>query len=689
MVKSVFPAAVEHRKRRPRSDCVRDIEAGPVTHGCSLCLAEKETAHRMKAGLELWAKSLRNNPGLSKLLARSCPSEKPEDRLLHVGSGRDDGFRVVHQADIKVWQNVVKRLSTLDKGKYSSASQLQAYVESLAFPTNNPAPDGLKIRLVGRLVGSFQCLRCKDHGLAVAGSMFSRCGNSDQQGGYELGQWIELLSDDEYRDYTKSLAQLLLLLQPDAADWVVDGHCLLDEQACHEYIHDTVGYYHPRIRVHVDNGTQPGSSSVFSLGKRAKRYILSPPVCTHLTCSEGPGLASDPPRGVSIACERTPAQEPTKVVGTAANDPITIESDTEQTKVSPATYNLRVLQYDCSASLPEALRSLPSVSSGIGTPPTGSTRPVRRSTRKRKLHFPSGCFVREDTLRVGPEHNVAALRLLLYETCETALTGTDLTFALATTRGNEYKYEYVDVTTEPTDTALKEVLDGARQKFGINEPIPGTCPFKNVVLLYQKGNIPTSNIDHESVMDALLNDANLEHSIPTQYGNKTKKHRRTRQSERGFRGTLLQSSNRDSTTKIVEMDSVEGCERTPVHTDRAEVKSLAKYKSVGAGGANAPIAEELPGSSTIHTPTAIDSILLNVDEEKFSGHLVAHSDLFAKVCVSLRTIVDQPVNLAHLHRAVTWVLEAHPGENNDEILLDAALAKYLDSGGSKSSHQLM
>jgi hypothetical protein len=219
------------------------------------------------------------------------------------------------------------------------------------------------------------------------------------------------------------------------------------------------------------------------------------------------------------------------------NDPIVIDFDSDP----EGEKKVRVFEYKANSELDEALSSL---RTAAGLTPGNDTDAlggfVRRSTRKRKTRYPVGCIVGEKTVEVGNHHNVAALRLLLFQNCEIPISS-QISVAVDSETLDLPVGRQMDFSCNG-----KSLVEIVKELRGITEESgkPNSDESDEYFVLYRDEREDSKEIE-ASIMDSLLEAANLDQSNKKSSNSKDK---RKRSSERGFRGTLLQSSSSSGAT---------------------------------------------------------------------------------------------------------------------------------------------
>jgi hypothetical protein len=415
-----------------------------------------------------------------------------------------------------------------------------------------------------------------------------------------------------------------------------------------------------------------------------------------------------------------PTKKPPKV-GSAAADPILVESDIEDFKSSePDLFSLRTFEVKQSTSLEDALSSLQAASAFPSESETSEVSFLRRSSRKRKSRYPSGNLLRENAVNVGLHHNMAALRLLLYEKCEVSLSGRRLTLVMSINDGKAH--QTFDINFESGQRHLQEVIDGMRGE-AEKKHDSNFEPSKDLLLLYQNEEGGGLQGLHETMMDSLLQMANLEPPDSSDQSANSKKRRRNRQSERGFQGTLLQSS-----AAVENSQNEEDVKEDQVKLDRSAVSDEEKVNAIAA---EEPVAKtrvilsdssddevlrspfskkprqaRLDASHVIASESKVivetessedgDQVsddraqtpISNISEDvvpkesppQESTELSSSDDQLRKVVFdTLLTIVDQPADKSNCWLATNWAIDSNSTEKSEAVLLDIALAKYIDN----------
>jgi hypothetical protein len=749
MLKKVFPEAIEHKKKRVLKNGAKGV-SNPDIDGCPECQAEKVSIDRLKIELENWAKETRENFELKGLLGGNRTVEREIE--VHNFTTAENGCRLVHRTDIQTWRKALSTLAGASKIKSTDTVLLKADVENIAFPSYHYVVLEFERQPVEKLVTSLRSLICREHRLVIKTAIFRDCADSgnEKNHSHQLSDCIAVLSDEEYRAYISSLAELLRILNSDTESHVMGSMgspvVIDDDKRFLNNIREITNSYHPAIRMCVAEQQRSADDIlVFSLHGSTKEFLLSPGVCDCETCMKEFAPLLHPPNvgdddkveSISIDSndEKSESRRKASKLGSAAADPILVESDIDDDRVSsPDTFALRAFEVECKSSLDDALSSLQTLSALPSESDSNEVNFLRRSTRKRKSRYPSGSLLREDTVKVGLHHNMAALRLLLYEKCEVALAGHKLILVMASKDGKPHKT--LEINFEWGQRRLQELVDEMKDPPDLKNDTKFE-PSKQLLLLYQKDDNGNARALHETVMDSLLTLANLEPPDSADQAGNSKKRKRNRPSERGFRGTLLQSSvapannqngndmkkqmssdasavSADAPAISADVSAVSDEEKDNVRSikEPAEKKRVvlsdsssddeilkspfSPKKLIGgqfddtaiANGSKVVVesdsSEDEDQNGSAQKP--ISKISQDVTPERYLDQdqemteICSPSDQLRKnVLDSLLAVVEQPADESNCWDSVIWAVESNPTEKSVAALLDIALAKYIDN----------
>lgn len=220
--------------------------------------------------------------------------------------------------------------------------------------------------------------------------------------------------------------------------------------------------------------------------------------------------------------------------------------DNEVMVVDPPSkiFDLRVFEAS-QGSTPEDIRQSLMLVSGTDQQPASVEHFLRRSSRKRKLRFPLGCFLDEETCRIDLSQNIASLRLSLLEKCSA---------------GSNFQLDhtvYLIITKSPKgetnaqiflqdDTTSFQQLDYAKNA----ETLKAVCE-NAVSASFSDAFDPTSSLTlvriaerEPTISPEISKEEILDHFISLAHGSsEQKKRKRATRTERGFNGTFLLSAD--------------------------------------------------------------------------------------------------------------------------------------------------
>jgi hypothetical protein len=556
-LKRIFPQAIEHKRKRShvQDDNDDDHDSVPAGDaGCVFCAREKRAFQQMKFRVENWAKETLENVELRNLSVSETPTSREGE--VHNFTNMANGCRLVHTADIQQWKKTASVLTNTSKFDAADCDALKSELEFMAFPNTHRVVLEFERQPVERLLASLRSLICREHHLVIHSAVFQNSPDStgmEQSDRRQLSRSITVLSDSEYREYIASLAELLRVLNDDDEGMAIGSirsPVVIDRERRHpkylQEVKQAVESYHPAIRLRdaETNNASPNEIS-FSLTSSDKVYLLSPKVCTCETCEKEFAPLLEPETYVdehrhNVAGEAS-KRSASSSKGCAAADPILVESDIEEPL--PDTFDLRVYEVTGSYVFDEvfeALRDIKAMPDAEPVMPVAESLFLRRSSRKRSTRFPVGPLLREDTVRIGLHHNMASLKLLLYEKCELPVSGSLILVVLL---DDKTPPETVEIAFGWGRRNVCDIVEEVKTKMGFTGPFDA---WTGLFLLYSKDSAGEGNDItglQESLMDSLLEMSNIGGSSPVASGKDSGKAKRHRPAERGFRGTLLQSSS--------------------------------------------------------------------------------------------------------------------------------------------------
>jgi hypothetical protein len=527
-------------------------------------------------------------------------------------------------------------------------------------------------------------LVCTEHQLPVEKRVLVSSDSADSR----LSPSVRVVPEAEYREYVTVLNAVarILLLSEGGRDINVfndyDTPLRASEELCSKF---GAFDWHPKIW-HSDSTALTPDSFVMGNERLFIRCKISPGVCSRVVCLDAlEKLSPTKHNGHTngpLAC------------GSAANNPIPIDVDGEETIGDQSTFPLPVFEAEPFATKDDILESL-SQYTGVSMLETDSS--LRRSSRRRKTRVPVGVLTSEETVRTDLGRNIAALRLSLLQDCQ---EGTPFTL--------NHKLMLV---VSPVDTRADADVTAAKQSkavvldFGMNEKtmmsicedalggdLAALVPKESLVVVRQDV-VEESAADYpkESLMDDFIYMSGVASSASTSSGKK----RRRGPVEKGFTGTFLSAGL--PVEKKVRSEEEEG----PISVDESEPSELSALVSVDMN-TKPPAKKEtlslwkVPLEKTpVHHAEKRETSSLEVKDGDVDGGSslfdqvgLEHVNLAQQVLLELSRDAtvdpDCPQDERWTKDAVAWAVREKPQlRSNVGKLVKAALHKYVEYSQSK------
>ena len=682
-IKEVFPNAIEHKilmytvdgvVRKPNID----------DDGCLHCRMDKDAIMNLTSDIERWAKETKGNFALKNLLDGKKISVG--EIAIHNFDSAQSNCRLVHRDDITNFCKSVRLLVRLSKLRMSEYSELKNYVEKIAFPSYHSVVLDFEKQSNARLLQSIRSLTCCEHKRVIKSAIFdSTAVDGEVQQRCQLSNNIAVLSDEEYNSYITALAELLIVLNSDyhKQEGVEDD---LKENLSSSTLFEDVKNFstscHPAITMASGGNISSDEVLLFSLDGNSKEFSIMPGFCNHETCkkdfvpltqkkaeviAESVSIDSIDAGGRNTGARRKSDCR----IGSIAMTPIIVESDLED-YVDTADNRQKIRVFECKgdSALIDTLQSLRTV---VGTPKSandtgGLDLGLRRSTRKRRTKFPIGCITCEESIDIGLHHNIAALRLLLFQNCQIPL-GCKLSFAISL--GDDSEPKGLDITFDESSKTLNEIIDHLKTTDGSFGDVVDSNPSEHYFLLYQVDKGDKSGDIEATLMDSFLQVSNIE--SPNSKGNTAKGGKKRKRSlERGFQGSLLQSStaprvvdeqkSRERDDSRCRIDDSKG-DRT-----RARLNSVISDDEIDDVPTNAEKDTVSDFSdvevATVPSPPPQDASYSKIGDER-------QMELVCKL-IELTDSKDE----SRCFEAISWAIKSNPKFSEEEVM-DAALSKLF------------
>ena len=697
MVKNVFPDAIEHK-------VLIHIEGEGIRKpnhehdGCKICREEKDAIKNLASDIDKWLTNTKQDSVLKKVLDKKRVSRG--ETVVHNFDCIQNGCRLVHCDDIA---NFCKSVKSLTKKNIpdTTVDDLKSFVENKAFPSYHSVVLDFEKQPSGKLLQSIRSLICCEHKLAIKSAIVD-CSDEDKelQKRHRLSSCVAVLSAEEYNAYISSLTELLSILNCDYQNPRNMEESLQDDTST---LLDEVKIFadscHPTIEMAAKQSTPSDEVLIISVDGNSKEFSTVPGICDCETCIKEfvpllqkndsdvediiESVSDDGSKGQKKEMRRSKDHKR----GSGALDPILVESDFEDcTELTGDTQKIKVFQYENDSELNDALGSL---RSAAGLPSSGETDygldySLRRSKRKRKTLYPIGCITSEETINIGLHHNVAALRLLLLQNCQIPL-GCRMNIAV-TFDDDVSPPRGLEIAFDSNTKSLQELIDELKNLEGISD-FPTSNPSENVFLLYQNDKDGEYGDLDATFMDTLLQMSNIVHPDSDNKHGKGKA-KRNRASERGFRGTLLQSS----TSSAAENNAHNGATNSSDSSCQIETSTEAVTNKVESRPRSntVEISEDDVGTESEEENDAIQtkrahSIMTNEASSDFSDREQVigppDDDRKMKFVGKLKEITSSKDESA-CFEAVSWAMHNNPGCHDDNLIIDIAFAKFFDTNSN-------
>jgi hypothetical protein len=429
VLKLTFPKAIELKIKRRSLDEPEDDDL------CKECLADNDNEEHVKSRLADLAQHCLKNP-----LPQCLCTEELMNR--EASSTSTSQYRLLHQDDMALWNLFLSSLgcknpSKIAEGFYeftATASSLQGHDFDLFSPDSTehlPTPsESSRLRCLSNI---FRPIVCRKHRLPISSALESDSSERDSASRPNvrsvLSERVIIMEESAYQDFLAKVAALTSVLFPSTdeplhiqanrtpADELSDG-AVFNKQW-------KIDSHHPIFRpaVHKRGPPVPGSF-IASSDTMSMCFDLECATCKDDECNLLFQLWQDQEDACSTkgskGSDSSKSSKPrmSNASGAAAHDPIRLDSDLDD-DAALNTYSLRVFEAEGNADEQSALISLVQCAGlPAGDTPADDGNVLRRSSRKRKSRYPVGFIKDEKSVRIAMHHNVAAIRLKIFETCD-------------------------------------------------------------------------------------------------------------------------------------------------------------------------------------------------------------------------------------------------------------------------------
>jgi transcription elongation factor Elf1 len=567
-LKCVFPNAIPVE--------VKKGDSNSNVH-CELCEKEETEEEVLIEKLRDW--SLVTTSSLPEIARRKRRVDELQFKLLEMDTDDEsssdnvdepvDTLYLVHCEDMDSWRSALKMAKAYT---CKNSSAMAKNVIELLFSHRNEDVNECQIeRPTGKLNGSTNVLCykgwrprpliCSDHRLPLQRAVFDVAlePKDSQKILSRLSSFVEALFHHEYVAFLGSIFDLGVILFPgETGGWqtelIGDGNESSSPRSPEALFQSLTRTHHPQLRSPL---SELGSGTPADHTQLISAHIVDG-VCQEASCNNAFAIGN-----AQTTPQEKPGQGSTNVVDLIDENIGDLIGATEDVASIESLFSIRVFELDAVAVDENVVSSI------LGLPKSGSTTAVsemslvRRSSRKRKSAYPSDHILREDSLRVGAHHNIAAVRLFLYEASGQAFrVDENLTMIIPTTlfENGGHPNNHVDMTEEDetvascrppyisfelpfdlNDKSLEEVVAIASR----NENST-TCLLSETFLFRrnQPNDKKGPENSNETMLDSLFEISNASSSAVFQASDtRARENKSRRRTERGFTGTLLHSSS--------------------------------------------------------------------------------------------------------------------------------------------------
>ena len=645
-IRNLFPAAIELKRKRPGVGLDSDDNDDDTDDdfGCTICHTDKVAVNSLVTNLTSVAEAFQRKDDYHILT----------DSALVESACRSPGlaFRILHEDDVNAWNNF---LSIFKKRSYKKllSEKPEETAKQALLPLNVPPSrkfaeevgidtEGLDSSRVDFVEKNFRPIVCTNHRRPIHSALFQPSAG-DGKIPHSLSARVRCMDENSYKDFIAHMAAAALMLVPGSNE---------ENNSTHQYIASATSFCeqvkidqfcHPRFFADCKATPQSGEAERFYVSTLdcSMPFRLEIPTCKDMYCCKFFDdwqatesclqIALQPDGATSGSSSKQKINSSARVAG----DPVAIDSDVEIVESFSSKFSLRVFDVAPGASADTILSDLASCS-GLPTvrESEGYAAP-RRSTRKRKASFPFGAIKDEDAIQVNLHHNLAALRLQIFERC----CGKDSPFELdhslklvlmarpdtdgpvvidveseSRIESTQALSKIVDLSFEVCSETLQSICEVALgEKAGVSlfSPAVSIVVFRQAVVDASAVGIPK-----DATMEHLIN---LSNATSDDKGAGNGKNRKKARAERGFTGTFLSSGPSGNTASSetgssgIHNDEDQKTSPSPSSCYRAEPDAddctncrasttqniVSESSSNGSGGASSQTADQPQGLCSV------------------------------------------------------------------------------------------
>jgi hypothetical protein len=401
---------------------------------CQECVADTNNEEHNKSRLADLAQHCLQNP-----LPQCFRIEELIER--EASTTTTSQYRLLHQDDMAFWNLFLSSLGCKNPSKITegfneltaTASSLQGYGFDTFMPDSAEhvpnSSDSSRLRCLSTI---FRPIVCRKHRLPISSAVESDSSERDSTNCPNvptlLGERVIIMEESAYQDFLAKVAALTSVLYPssDGPLPIQENRTPADELSEGAVFNKQWKIYshHPIFRPTVQKRGPPVPGSfIASSDTMSMCFDLECATCKDDECNllfklwQEQEDASSTKGSKGSDSFKSSKLRISDASGAAAHDPIQLDSDLDD-DAALNTYSLRLFEAEGNADEQSALNSLVQCA-GLpagDTPDEGNV--LRRSSRKRKSRYPVGVIKDEKAVKIAMHHNVAAIRLKIFETCD-------------------------------------------------------------------------------------------------------------------------------------------------------------------------------------------------------------------------------------------------------------------------------
>jgi hypothetical protein len=645
---------------------------------CDECKgSSKETQY-----LESWATQVTSGMPLSVLTGR-----RKNGKVVRMSRlGANEVFRLVHGKDIKRLWDAIKLARSADSNDPTSIKQ--DLVDKLFLDSSEVAETDFPEVVVKSW--SPVSLLCSEHCLVLSPLILSKKSSSSSEIGgqcWEFNDDVVLLPSGEYRHLVLVTLKMYGLLFTSGPEAMIQDPPDSDVDILVDYLKA----FHPYAQFQqscLPSDSAGGSWSLLScfLGTSIVTTKVMPELCADQSCNLA--CLDDLASGRSRKCEISSGSG----LSLSHDDNVRLidlcDPSVEDSEIE--LVSLRVLEIEQEAHMDKVIESLVKQTEE-------EYKSVRRSGRKRKQRYRVGPVVGEITVKIRREHNVAAVRLHIYESDSDCKLDQPLTFLLLGSdiaklveSNTEARNIEMVVPFDWNNRVVAEVIADVTEELELDQATLNGLLEKMIII--RRSNRPAlskrksveaedNSLPTELLVDSLLQIANLDdekrHTTDSDKNN-------CRKIERGFAGTFLHGAVQNPS------------EGKPLPSERVPSPQESAHEQKENGFKDNDVLSiedsEDEGSASVSFFGSSSSKKegCNPDNALEKSEGICGNSKHGLVLEGLVKVVAQSLGKAETLddskclEAVTWACNVNSANTAVTVLTDSAYAKYLEVAMSGS-----